>query len=106
MQTYKPSSSLLQSIPLGPEMDGMTSPELMLKMTTYAPGKVGTRHSHRDKPEVVYVLAGAIIDHRDEGSVEYQQGQSCFVANGAEHRMENRGDVPAVLLVAMVCDPS
>ena len=106
MQVYKPSSSLLESIPLAAEMDGMGSPKLMLRMTTYAPGKIGTRHSHRGKPEVVYVLEGAIVDHRDEGSVEYRAGQSCFVNNGAEHWMENRGEAPAVLLVAMVCDPA
>ena len=84
----------------------MVSPELRMMMTTYAPGKVGSRHSHKGKPEVVFVLEGAIVDHRDEGSTEYHKGESCFVNNGAEHWMENRGTVPAVLLVAMVTSQS
>ena len=102
MQEYKPSSSVLKAIPLSSEMAEIASPELRMMMTTYAPAKVGARHSHNGKPEVVYVLDGAIVDHRDEGSVEYRKGESYFVNTGVEHWMENRGTVPAVLLVAMV----
>ena len=98
----KPSSSVLNAIPLAGEMADMASPQLKMMMTTYAPGNRGARHNHQGRPEVVYVLDGAIVDHRAEGSVEYSKGQSCFVNNGAEHWMENRGATPAVLLVAMV----
>lgn len=105
MQAYKPSSEVLRAINLSSEIGAMAKPELRMMMTTYAPGKIGARHSHKGKPEVFYVLEGAIVDHRDNGSKEYRQGESCFVNEGAEHWMENRGTVPAVLLVAMVTEP-
>jgi quercetin dioxygenase-like cupin family protein len=105
VDSYKPSSSILNAIPLTGEMAEMASPQLKMMITTYAPGKRGARHTHQGRPEVVYVLDGAIVDHRDQGSVEYRKGESLFVNNGAEHSMENVGSVPAVLLVAMVSDP-
>lgn len=105
MPAYKPSSSVLRAIDLAAEIGDMASPELRLMMTTYAPGKIGARHSHKGKPEVFYVLEGAIFDHRDSGSTEYKAGQSYFVNEGAEHWMENKGTAPAVLLVAMVTAP-
>jgi quercetin dioxygenase-like cupin family protein len=83
----------------------MAKPELRMMMTTYAPGKIGARHSHKGKPEVFFVMEGAIVDHRDGGSTEYRQGETCCVNEGAEHWMENRGTVAAVLLVAMVSEP-
>jgi quercetin dioxygenase-like cupin family protein len=106
MESYKPSSSVLNAIPLASELTTMGSPQLKMMMTTYAPGKRGARHNHQGRPEVVYVLEGAIVDHRAEGSVEYRAGQSYVLNNGAEHTMENRGTTPAVLLVAMVSDPA
>ena len=89
MQAYKQSSAVLRAISLTDEIGDIASPQLRMMMTTYAPGKIGARHSHKGKPEVFYVLEGAIVDHRDSGSTEYRRGESCCVNEGAEHWMRH-----------------
>lgn len=85
-----------------PALDGR---ELRLQLTTYAPGAVGTPHSHEGRVEVVYVMSGAIVEyHRDGRRVEYATGDA-FAANcDTMHHLENSGSEPACLVVAMITD--
>jgi len=101
---YVPQVTVLERLDLAAEIEGMTAPALRLQLTTYAPGAHGSLHDHRGRPEAVYVLEGAITDHRDGVETVYRQGQTYALDKGAAHRMENAGAVPARLLVAMVCD--
>lgn len=101
---YTPDIVPLELIDLASELEGMKSPELKLQLTTYAPGSAGAMHDHRGHPEAVYVLDGAITDHRGGAVRVYRQGETYKLEKGATHRMQNDGDVPAKLLVAMVWD--
>ena len=104
MPAYLPDVSVLTLIDLVPELKGMKSPALKLQMTTYAPGKAGPMHDHRGRPEAVSVLEGAITDHRNGVETVFRAGETYTLDNGTAHRMENKGDGPARLLVAMVWD--
>lgn len=104
MEVYEPNVSVLALVDLAPELKGMRSPVLKLQLTTYEPGKAGRLHDHAGRPEAVYVLAGAITDHRGEVEAVYVQGETYVVSEAAVHWMENKGAVPARLLVAMVSD--
>ena len=104
MPTYQPNVLVLNLVDLVPELKGMQSPALKLQVTTYEPGKAGPPHDHRGRPEAVYVLQGAITDHRGGVEAVYRQGETYTLVKGAAHWMENKGDVPARLLVAMVWD--
>src|SRR5882762_6124722 len=71
-----PSSKPLTTIDLAPEIDSVAGRVMRLQMTTYEPGASNTAHSHKDRPEVVYVLSGKIIDHRGDVAKEYGAGES------------------------------
>ena len=102
-QTPKgPSSKPLTTIDLAPEIDSLAGRVMRLQMTTYEPGASNTEHSHKDRPEVVYILAGKIIDHRGSVAKEYGPGESFTAGKDTTHWMENKGTVPAVLLVSTI----
>ena len=89
--------------------DAITKPEFTQKYfygsvidSTYEPGASNTPHSHRDRPEVVYILSGKIIDYRGNIAKEYGPGESFTAGKDTTHWMENKGTVPAVLLVSTI----
>ena len=73
-----------------------------MQMTTYEAGASNTPHSHKDRPEVVYILSGKIIDHRGDVAKEYGPDESFTAGKDTTHWMENKGTVPAVLLVSTI----
>jgi len=97
-----PSSKLLTTIDLASEIDGVSGHILRMQMTTYEPGASNTPHSHKDRPEVVYILSGKIIDHRGDMGKEYGPGESFTAGKDTTHWMENKGEVPTVLLVSTI----
>ena len=71
-----PSSKPLTTVDLASEIDSVEGRVLRMQMTTYEPGASNTPHSHKDRPEVVYILSGKIIDHRGDMAKEYGPGES------------------------------
>jgi quercetin dioxygenase-like cupin family protein len=96
------SSKPLVSVDLASEIDSVQGRILRMQMTTYEPGASGMAHSHKDRPEVVYVLSGKIIDHRGDAAKEYSAGESLTAGKDTTHWMENKGAVPAVLIVSTI----
>jgi quercetin dioxygenase-like cupin family protein len=97
-----PDSKPLVTIDLAPEIDSVQGRILRMQQTTYAPGASNTAHSHKDRPEVVYVLSGKIIDHQGSVAKEYGPGESFTAGKDTTHWMENKGTVPAVLIVSTI----
>jgi quercetin dioxygenase-like cupin family protein len=97
-----PSSKPLTTVDLAPEIDSVAGRILRMQMTTYEPGASNTEHSHKDRPEVVYILSGKIIDHRGSVAKEYGPGEFFPAGKDTMHWMENKGGVPAVLLVTTI----
>ena len=88
---------LLDTVDLGPEIEGMEGRELRMRMVTIEPGGVyGPMHDHLDRPGIVYVLQGTITDHRDGIATEYGPGVGWPEDRNTLHWLENRGTVPAV----------
>ncbi|HEX2216259.1 MAG TPA: cupin domain-containing protein [Xanthobacteraceae bacterium] len=97
--------TVLTKLGLGRDIPQLEGKELRLQLTTYAPGAVGTPHSHEGKIEVVYLLSGSIIEHHQGGADKvYQPGDAFFANRDTFHHLENKGSVPAQLLVAMIVD--
>ena len=90
-----PSSKPLTTVDLASEIDSVEGRVLRMQMTTYEPGASNTEHSHKDRPEVVYILSGKIIDHRGSVAKEYGPGESFTAGKDTTHWMENKGAVPA-----------
>ena len=88
---------LLAAVDLGPEIQGMDGRQLRMRMVTIDPGGVfGPLHDHEGRPGTVYVLEGAITDHRDGISTDYGPGLGWPEDRNTLHWLENRGSVAAV----------
>ena len=94
-----PVAKPLLNLDLAPEMDSVQGRALRMQLTTYDPGASNKPHSHKDRPEVVYILSGKVIEHRGDVAKEYGPGDTFTADRNTNHWMENRGTVPAVMLV-------
>lgn len=89
--------TLLGTLDLGPEIEGMAGRQMRMRMVTMAPGAVfGPEHDHKDRPGMVYILQGTITDHRDGVATEYGPGAGWPEDRHTLHWLENRGTTPAV----------
>jgi len=98
-QAKRPVAKPLTGLDLTAEMDSAHGRSLCMQLTTYEPGASNSEHSHKDRPEVVYILSGKIIDHRGDVAKEYGPGDTFTADRNTVHWMENKGTVPAVMLV-------
>ena len=88
---------LLAALDLGPEIEGMVGRQLRMRIVTIEPGGVfGPIHDHKDRPGMVYILQGAITDHRNGVDKEYGPGVGWPEDKNTSHWLENRGTTPAV----------
>ena len=94
-----PVAKPLLNLDLAPEIDSVQGRVMRMQLTTYAPGASNKPHSHKDRPEVVYILSGKVIEHRGEVAKEYGPGDTFTADRNTTHWMENQGTVPAVMLV-------
>ena len=92
--------TLLTSVDLGPEISGMEGRKLELRRVTIEPGGVAGVHSHKDLPGAAHVIQGTVIEHRGDAVKEYHAGDS--LKEIGTHWAENKGTVPAVLIVAII----
>jgi len=94
-----PMAKPLLNLDLAPEMDSVEGRVMRMQLTTYEPGASNKPHSHKDRPEVVYILSGKIIEHRGDVAKEYGPRDTFTADRNTNHWMENKGTVPAVMLV-------
>jgi quercetin dioxygenase-like cupin family protein len=91
------SVKVLETVDLGPEIEGMAGRQLRMRMITFEPGGVfGPIHDHKDRPGTVYILQGTITDHRDGVATDYGPGVGWPEDRNTRHWLENRGTIPAV----------
>jgi len=94
-----PVAKPLLNLDLAPEIDTVEGRVMRMQLTTYEPGASNKPHSHKDRPEVVYILSGKIIEHRGDVAKEYGPGDTFTADRNTNNWMENKGAVPAVMLV-------
>ena len=96
-ETRGVTAEFLETIDLGPEIEGMTGHQLRMRMFTFEPGAVfGPIHDHKGRPGIVYILQGTITDHRDGIATDYGLGVGWPEDRNTRHWLENRGTIPAV----------
>src|SRR5450631_4247753 len=71
-----PVAKPLLNLDLAPEMDTVQGRVMRMQLTTYEPGAANKPHSHKDRPEVVYILSGKVIEHRGDVAKEYGPGDT------------------------------
>lgn len=88
---------VLNTIDLGPEIEGMSGRQLRMRLITFAPGAVfGPIHDHKDRPGTVYILQGTITDHRNGVATDYGPGVGWPEDRNSLHWLENKGTIPAI----------
>ena len=95
--------SVLAAIDLAKEIAGVENRELRVSRATVAPaGHIGL-HSHRGDPTIVYVLAGILTNHQDNGTTEeFRSGQVFAEFGPRSHWVENNGPTPVTFIVANI----
>ena len=95
--------TVLTSLDLGPEIDGMQGRQLRMRKVTVEPGGVIGLHSHADRPTVVHVLQGTVTLHYEgKPDTVHSAGDSFAEGKTTTHWSENKGSEPLVLLVTDV----
>jgi len=96
-ETNGVSVEVLATVDLAGEIEGMDGHRLRMRLVTMEPGGVfGPVHDHTGRPGIVYILQGAITDHRDGVATEYGPGVGWPEDRHTVHWLENRGTIPAV----------
>ncbi len=96
-ETRGVSVKVLAVVDLGAEIEAMAGRQLRMRVVTMEPGAVfGPIHDHKDRPGTVYILQGAITDHRNGVATEYGPGVGWPEDRNTTHWLENRGAIPAV----------
>jgi quercetin dioxygenase-like cupin family protein len=89
--------TVLATVDLAREIEGMSGLQLRMRMVTIEPGGVfGPIHDHKGRPGIVFILQGTITDHRDGVATDYGPGAGWPEDRNTTHWLENRGTIPAV----------
>jgi quercetin dioxygenase-like cupin family protein len=97
------SEDVLATIDLAKEIDGVQGRELRLSRAVIAPGGHVGLHSHRGDPTIVYMLAGVLTNHHDDGTIEeYHTGQVFAEFGPRAHWVENAGSDPVQFIAANI----
>jgi quercetin dioxygenase-like cupin family protein len=87
----------LADVDLGGEL-GFQGRGLRSRLVTLPPGGVIPTHSHNDRPSVMYVVEGTVIEHRGERSIQHHQGESFQIGKDTPHAMENTSGARAAYI--------
>ena len=89
--------TVLATVDLAGEIEGLAGRELRMRMVTIEPGGVfGPVHDHQGRPGTVYILQGTITDHRNGVATDYGPGVGWPEDRDTSHWLENRGTIRAV----------
>ena len=95
--------SVLAAIDLAKEIDSVENRELRVSRATVAPGGHIGLHSHQGDPTIVYVLAGILTNHQENGTTEeFRSGQVFAEFGPRSHWVENNGATPVTFIVANI----
>jgi quercetin dioxygenase-like cupin family protein len=97
------TESVLATIDLAKEIDSVENRELRVSRAIIAPGGHIPLHSHQGDPTIVYVLAGVLTNHHDDGTTEqFRPGQVFAEFGPRSHWVENAGPTPASFIAANI----
>jgi len=97
--------NVLGEVDLGPEIDGMAGRKLRYRYWWIEPGGIIPVHSHKDRPAIIYVVKGDIVEHRSDTTTPkvHKQGETTLESQGVLHWWENKGSVGVELIVSDIC---
>ena len=104
LQPVGVTDTTLGSIDLGKEMVGVKDHELRFRKLTVAPGGIVPWHSHDDRPALIYVAEGEIMEYASNCAqpIVHKTGDIRPETRGTSHWWKNLGDKTVVLYVGDV----
>ena len=98
------TDATLGAIDLGKEMAKIKGRELRFRKMVIQPGGVVPWHSHDDRPALIYVAEGEIIEYASNcaGPIHHKAGEIRAETQGTSHWWKNLGDAPVVLFIGDV----
>lgn len=102
------SSSLLGSIELGRDFEGLAARNLRAREVRLEPGAVVGVHPHEGRPAVVYVLEGEMTEYRSDADAGLlrRKGDVSFEETGMSHWWQNDSGLPVLLFVVDIVPES
>ncbi len=94
------SNKTVGLIDLGKEFPEGAGRFMRLRRWEVAPGGVVPLHDHSNRPSMIYVLEGEIVEHRSDSKEPhvYRTGDVSVEAEGVKHWWENKSDTTVILL--------
>jgi quercetin dioxygenase-like cupin family protein len=98
------TDTTLGSIDLGKEQVMLKDHELRFRKLTIAPGGVVPWHSHADRPALIFVAQGEIVEYASNCSepIVHKAGDIRPETSGTSHWWKNLGDQTVILYVGDV----
>lgn len=97
------TNQMLGTIDLGQVSPGMAGYELSLRISTTAPGAGLAPHSHKQAPEIMYIVSGHLSEQREGGPiVVYGPGDTVVNDPSVRHSVLNQGSEPVVTYATVV----
>ena len=98
------TDTTLGAIDLGNEMAKIKGRELRFRKMVIQPGGVVPWHSHDDRPALIYVAEGEIIEYASNcaGPIHHKAGEIRAETQGTSHWWKNLSDAPVVLFIGDV----
>jgi quercetin dioxygenase-like cupin family protein len=109
---FKPvgvTDTTLGAIDLGKEMAKIKGRELRFRKMVIQPGGIVPWHSHDDRPALIYVAEGEIIEYASNcaAPIHHKAGEIRPETQGTSHWWKNLSDGPVVLFIGDVrSDPN
>ena len=103
------TDTTLGAIDLGKEKAKIKGRELRFRRMVIQPGGIVPWHSHDDRPALIYVAEGEILEFASNcaGPIHHKTGDLRAEKNGTSHWWKNLSDKPVVLLIGDVrADPN
>jgi quercetin dioxygenase-like cupin family protein len=98
------TDTTLGAIDLGKEMAKIKGRELRFRKMVIQPGGIVPWHSHDDRPALIYVAEGEIIEYASNcaGPIHHKAGDIRPETQGTSHWWKNLSDKPVVLFIGDV----
>jgi quercetin dioxygenase-like cupin family protein len=95
------TDTTLASIDLGKEPAKIKGRELRFRKLVVQPGGVVPWHSHDDRPALIFVAEGEILEFASNcaAPIHHKTGEVAVEKHGTSHWWKNLGEVPVVLYV-------
>ncbi len=96
------TDNVLSMIELGNESVALPDRQLRLRRLVIQPGGVVPWHSHADRPALIYIVSGTIMEYSSACAVPivHKAGEAAQESHGLAHWWKNTSNQPVVLLSA------